>query len=93
LAVLSTFITGDEPRTQFAISLTAEQIFRAHNFQPTQIEAWVQRPQIEIQPTTGASLSERVMMINQRIQWFCGRAGVDKSNSTDRNVQSKKRNG
>jgi len=30
--VLSTFITGYEPRTQFAISLTAEQIFRAHNF-------------------------------------------------------------
>ena len=29
LALLSTFITGDEPRIQFAISFTAEQIFRA----------------------------------------------------------------
>ena len=53
LALLSTFITGDEPRIQFSISLTAEQIVRAQ-FQPAQIEAWVQLPQIEIQPTTGA---------------------------------------
>ena len=32
LAVLCTFITGYEPRTQFAFSITAEQVFRAQNF-------------------------------------------------------------
>ena len=53
LAELSTLITGYEPRIQFAISFTAEQIFRAQ-FQQAQIEGVVQRPQIEIQPTTGA---------------------------------------
>jgi hypothetical protein len=33
------FITGYEPRIQFAISLTAEQIFRAQ-FQQALIEEW-----------------------------------------------------
>jgi hypothetical protein len=37
----------------FAISLTAEQIFHVQ-FQQVRIGEWVQRPQIEIQLTTGA---------------------------------------
>ena len=53
LVLLCAFITGYKPRIQFAISFTAEQIFRAQ-FQPAQTEAWVQQPQIEIQPTIGA---------------------------------------
>jgi hypothetical protein len=50
------FITGYEPRKQFAISFTAEQIFQSASFQvsASSNEEWVQRPQIEIQPTTGA---------------------------------------
>ena len=39
LAELSTFITGYEPRIQFAISLTAEQISRVQ-FQQAIIEEW-----------------------------------------------------
>ncbi len=53
---LNPFITGYEPRMQFAISLTAEQISQSASFQVqlAQNEEWVQWPQIEIQPTTGA---------------------------------------
>jgi hypothetical protein len=53
LAVLNPFITGDESRKLFAISLTAEQISQIY-FSTSSNEEWVQRPQIEIQPTTGA---------------------------------------
>jgi hypothetical protein len=46
-------MTGDESRKLFAISLTAEQISQIY-FSTSSNEEWVQRPQIEIQPTTGA---------------------------------------
>ena len=55
LAVLNPLITGDESRKLFAISLTAEQISQISSYFSTgSNEEWVQRPQIEIQPTTGA---------------------------------------
>ena len=80
---LRAFITGYEPRMLFAISLTAEQISQSASFQVQQAqnEEWVQWPQIEIQPTTGALLSESVKTINMTMVLRKGRSQVKSSKS------------
>ena len=86
LAVLNPFITGDESRKLFAISLTAEQISQIY-FSTSSNEEWVQRPQIEIQPTTGAIVEWKSCKNQSRILWFYGRAGVNERRTlVDRNV-------
>jgi hypothetical protein len=53
LAVLNPCITGGESCKLFAISVTAKQISQFYSLISSS-EMWVQQPQIEIQPTTGA---------------------------------------
>ena len=90
LAELSTFITGYEPRIQFAISLTAEQISRVQ-FQQAIIEEWFS----SLKSKSRCAICEWQSYYN--MQWIKTRVlrkgrSQEMSRSDDRKVQSKMRN-